>query len=84
MLIMFDPIGHDPTIEDTYAVMITTTKGEERKFRILDTVGEEDYQTMMDEWIKAVDGFILLFAINDKESFDELREKVLSIKIFNN
>ena len=53
--------------------MITTSKGEERKFRILDTAGEEDYQTMMDEWIKAADGFILLFAINDKESFDALK-----------
>ena len=53
--------------------MITISKGEERKFRILDTVGEEDYQTIMDEWIKAADGFILLFAINDKESFDALK-----------
>ena len=60
--------------------MITTTKGEERKFRILDTAGEEDYQTMMDEWIKAADGFLLLFAINDKESFDALKEKLLRIK----
>jgi GTPase KRas protein len=60
--------------------MITTSKGEERKFRILDTAGEEDYQTMMDEWIKAADGFILLFAINDKESFDALKEKISRIK----
>ncbi len=30
----------------------------------------------MDEWIKAADGFLLLFAINDKESFTALKGKL--------
>ena len=46
----------------------------------MDTAGEEDYQTMVDEWIKAANGFLLLFAINDKESFDALKDKVDRIK----
>ena len=55
---------------------ITSSTGEERRFKILDTAGEDDYQTMIDEWIKAADGFLLLFAINDSETFDALKSKV--------
>ena len=42
---------------------------------ILDTAGEEDYQNMMDMWISFGEGFLLVFAINDKESFTLLRGK---------
>ena len=42
---------------------------------ILDTAGEEDYQNMMDMWISFGEGFLLVFAINDKESFNLLKGK---------
>ena len=42
---------------------------------ILDTAGEEDYQNMMDMWISFGEGFLLVFAINDKESFTLLKGK---------
>ena len=74
------PQDHDPTVEDSYTTQIKTASGEERQFKILDTAGEDDYQTMIDEWIKAANGFLLLFAINDKESFDALKGKVERIK----
>ena len=35
---------------------------------------------MIDEWIKLANGFLLLFAINDKESFEAMKEKVKRIK----
>ena len=35
---------------------------------------------MVDEWIKAANGFLLLFAINDKESFEALKIKIDRIK----
>ena len=35
---------------------------------------------MIDEWIKTANGFLLLFAINDKESFDSLKLKISRIK----
>ena len=35
---------------------------------------------MIDEWIKSANGFLLLFAINDKESFEAMKEKVKRIK----
>ena len=74
------PTDHDPTVEDSYTTQIRTFTGEERQFKILDTAGEDDYQTMIDEWNKAANGFLLLFAINDKESFEALKAKVVRIK----
>ena len=74
------PSEHDATVEDKYSVRIKTNTGEERVFNILDTAGEEDYQVMMDNWIKTADGFLLVFAINDKESLNELKMKVTKIK----
>ena len=74
------PEEHDPTVEDYYITQITLSSGEERNFKILDTAGEDDYQTMVDEWIKSADGFLLLFAINDKESFEAVKSKVIRIQ----
>ncbi len=42
---------------------------------ILDTAGQDDYQTMLDSWIASADGFILVYSIDDKESFDVLKAK---------
>ena len=74
------PKEHDPTVEDTYSVIIPTAKGDSRHFKIIDTAGEDDYQTMIDEWIKTADGFLLIFAINDKDSFDALKGRIIRIK----
>ena len=35
----------------------------------MDTAGQDDYQAMLDSWINFADGFILVYAINDEESF---------------
>ena len=59
---------------------MTMSSGEERNFKILDTAGEDDFQGMIDEWIKVADGFLLVYAINDKESFEALKSKVNKIK----
>ena len=68
------PSAYDPTIEDRYKKEV---KIENKTFNIeiLDTAGEEDYQNMMDMWINFGEGFLLVFAINDKESFSLLRSK---------
>ena len=73
------PKDHDPTVEDSYITTINTTTGEGRQFKILDTAGEDDYQTMIDEWIKTANGFLLVFAINDKDSFEALKVKLKRI-----
>ena len=77
------PQEHDPTIEDRYKSK-TNIEGVEYNIEILDTAGEEDYQNMMDSWINFGDGFLLIFAINDEESFKMLekkRERILKNKL---
>ena len=68
------PQEHDPTIEDRYKSTINI-EGQEYEVEILDTAGEEDYQNMMDMWISFGEGFLLVFAINDAESFELLKGK---------
>ena len=73
---------HDPTIEDRYKSNLNI-EGTNYEVEILDTAGEEDYQNMMDMWISFGEGFLLVFAINDAESFELLkakRERVLKGK----
>ena len=40
---------------------------------MLDTADETDYQNMMDMWISFGEGFLLVFAINNRESFEVLK-----------
>ena len=50
---------------------------------ILDTAGQDDYQGMLDMWIGFGEGFLLVYAVNDKESFEVLgkkRERILKLK----
>ena len=68
------PEGHEATLEDRYKI---DTKIDDKLFRIeiLDTAGEDDYQQMMDTWISFGEGFLLVFAINDKTSFELIPPK---------
>lgn len=68
------PQEHDPTIEDRYKCSVNIN-GVDNDVEILDTAGEEDYQNMIDMWINFGDGFLLVFAINDYESFEILKKK---------
>ena len=40
---------------------------------IWDTAGQDDYQSMLDTWINSVDGFILVYSIDDKDSFESMK-----------
>jgi small GTP-binding protein len=76
------PKDHDPTIEDKYST-VTCIDGSNYEVEILDTAGQDDYQSLMNYWITFGQAFILVYAINDKESFDALedkREKILKMK----
>ena len=68
------PQGHDPTIEDRYKTN-TTIENQLYNIEILDTAGEDDYQNMMDMWINFGEGFLLVFEINNKESFEEIKKE---------
>ena len=74
------PLEHDPTIEESYTIEIKSEKGEERQFKILDTGGKEENLNMIDEYICNAHGFILVFAINDNNSFEGIKNYVKQIK----
>jgi len=74
--------GYDPTIEDYFKKTVTVDGGRVA-LDILDTAGQEEYASMLDQYIQSAEGFVLVFAITDSESFEkvkELREKIIKVK----
>ena len=70
---------YEPTIEDSIN-KIEKIDDKDYNLILIDTGGEEDYQNMMDSWITEGDGFMLVFALNDKQSFEALESKVARIQ----
>ena len=76
------PKEHDTTIEDQYKVS-TNIDGINCLVEILDTAGQDDYQSMLETWINFGSGFLIVYSIDDVESFVEAKkkyEKLVSIK----
>lgn len=76
------PKDHDPTIEDKYSTS-TNIEGVNYEVEILDTAGQDDYQSLMNYWINFGEAFVLVYAINDRESFtglEDKRDKILKMK----
>ena len=76
------PKEHDTTIEDQYKVSITLDE-KNILLEILDTAGQDDYQSMIETWINFGSGFLIVYSIDDVESFNEAKkkyEKLVSIK----
>jgi small GTP-binding protein len=69
------PEIHDTTIEDQYTIN-TNINGTECNVEILDTAGQEDYQSMLDSWITFADGYILVFSIDDIASYNIVQERL--------
>ena len=44
-------------------------------FEILDTAGEDSYQNNFDKWVGVSDGVVLVFAVNDRKGFENIKEK---------
>lgn len=74
------PEEHDPTIEDKF-MTVMDVDGKTVTINILDTAGQDDYQGLIDTWIDSGEGFLLVFALNDKESFLDLDKKKSKIDI---
>ena len=50
---------------------------------ILDTAGQEEYSAMRDQYMRTGQGFICVYAITSRSSFDEIssfREQILRVK----
>jgi len=73
---------YDPTIEDSYRKQCTIDN-EVALLDILDTAGQEEYSAMREQYMRTGEGFLLVFAINSRESFDEIRiyqQQILRVK----
>jgi len=62
---------YDPTIEDSYRKQ-TTIDNKTAILDILDTAGQEEFASMQDQWMREGKGFLLVFNLVDKNTFEEL------------
>lgn len=46
--------------------------GEACKLDILDTAGQEEYSAMRDQYMRTGEGFLLVFAVNNPKSFEDI------------
>lgn len=73
---------YEPTIEDYYR-KIAILDGKSLVFDIIDTAGQEGNLTNLDELIRQASGFIMVYDITQRQSFEELQkfyDRVLHVK----
>jgi small GTP-binding protein len=61
---------YDPTIEDSYK-RVLAVDGENIQLDILDTAGQDDFAPMRTSYMRQGKGFIIVYAIDDRASFEE-------------
>ena len=62
---------YDPTIEDSYQKR-TTVDEQLVVLDILDTAGQDEYSAMRDQYMRTGQGFLLVFDLTQRATFDEL------------
>ncbi|KAI9208570.1 small GTPase superfamily [Polychytrium aggregatum] len=73
---------YDPTIEENYRKNIDVDK-QPCIVNIIDTAGQHEYTSLRDQHLASGKGFLLVFALDDPISLDEvkvLREKIIKLK----
>eukprot|EP00047_Mylnosiga_fluctuans_P001687 m.221466 g.221466 ORF g.221466 m.221466 type:complete len:197 (+) comp10591_c0_seq1:77-667(+) len=73
---------YDPTIEDSYRKQCVIDD-EVALLDILDTAGQEEYSAMREQYMRTGEGFLLVYSITDKSSFDEIQsfcQQILRVK----
>ena len=63
----------ETTVEDQYKKVLKINDIE-FELDILDTAGQDDYVTMMEGWIDFATYFLLVYSIEDKESFEQVKK----------
>lgn len=63
---------YDPTIEDSYRKQVNID-GTVALLDILDTAGQEEFASMQDQWIREGQGFLLVYTITSKSSFEDMK-----------
>ncbi|CAK8688948.1 unnamed protein product [Clavelina lepadiformis] len=73
---------YDPTIEDSYRKQCVID-GKVAKLDILDTAGQEEFSAMREQYMRSGEGFLLVFSVADKLSFNEIHNfhrQILRVK----
>ena len=76
---------YDPTIEDNYRRQ-TLIDNDVALLDILDTAGQEEYISMRDQYMRTGEGFIFVYSISSRQSFNEITDfidQVLRVKDVN-
>lgn len=73
---------YDPTIEDSYRKQCVIDE-ESALLDVLDTAGQEEYSAMREQYMRSGEGFVLVYAINSRPSFEEIQtfyQQILRVK----
>eukprot|EP01087_Luapelamoeba_hula_P006081 TRINITY_DN16223_c0_g1_i1.p2 TRINITY_DN16223_c0_g1~~TRINITY_DN16223_c0_g1_i1.p2 ORF type:complete len:199 (-),score=53.30 TRINITY_DN16223_c0_g1_i1:78-674(-) len=73
---------YDPTIEDSYRKQVEID-AETCLLDILDTAGQEEFSAMRDQYMRTGQGFLMVYDITNRTSFDEIssfRSQILRVK----
>jgi small GTP-binding protein len=62
---------YDPTIEDSYK-RVLAVDNDNVQLDILDTAGQDDFAPMRTSYMRQGKGFIIVYAIDDRASFEEV------------
>ncbi|PIK33854.1 putative ras-related protein, partial [Apostichopus japonicus] len=73
---------YDPTIEDSYMkqCVIDSTAC---RLDILDTAGQDEFSAMREQYMRSGEGFLLVFSLTNRTSFDEIfkyHRQILRVK----
>ncbi|KYQ99923.1 Ras GTPase [Tieghemostelium lacteum] len=73
---------YDPTIENSYRKQVNIDE-EVFMLDILDTAGQEEYSAMRDQYIRSGRGFLIVYSIVSRPSFEAVtsfRDQILRVK----
>ncbi|KAH8916037.1 ras-domain-containing protein [Atractiella rhizophila] len=73
---------YDPTIEDSYRKQCVIDE-EVALLDVLDTAGQEEYSAMREQYMRTGEGFLLVYSITSRSSFDEIgifHQQILRVK----
>jgi len=73
---------YDPTIEDSYQKQCVIDDYV-AKLDILDTAGQEEFSAMREQYMRSGEGFLLVFSLSDRRSFDDaarFHKEILRVK----
>jgi GTPase KRas protein len=73
---------YDPTIEDSYRKQCVIDD-EVALLDVLDTAGQEEYSAMREQYMRTGEGFLLVYSITSRSSFEEIstfQQQILRVK----